>query len=86
MRTVFIKSYTVTSIIIFHTFSPSQAAIHMSLIFLSTPVKRAIQFYYFVSRNMDAIDEKGSKGKEIPKDYHIENIILRSITNFAFDK
>lgn len=66
MRAVFMKSYTVTCIIIFPTFSQSQAAIHIILTFPSSPVKIAIQFYYYVFRDMDAIKEKNDlKGKEI---------------------
>lgn len=46
--------------IIFHTFSQSQATTYMILTFPSIPVKIAIQFYYFLFRNMIAI-----KGKEM---------------------
>lgn len=54
----------------------------MILIFLSSLVKIAIQFYYFLLRDMNAI-----KGKEIPKEFHVKNFILRqNITTFALDK
>lgn len=89
MRAVFMNSYIVACIINYLSyFSQSQVAIHMILRFPSTPVKIAIQCYYFVFRDMDAIKEKNDvKGKEISMEYHIKNIILRkSITNVTFDK